>query len=107
MHGSIIFAPAGRLVPEALRALGRGGTLALAGVKMTQIPRLDYELLYGERTMRSVANFSRQDTRDSLSLAAEIPIQTTVRAFALGEANEALLALKRSEISGSGVLVVD
>ena len=73
---------------------------------MTQIPRLDYELLYGERTMRSVANFSRQDTRDSLSLAAEIPIQTTVRAFALGEANEAL-ALKRSEISGSGVLVVD
>jgi propanol-preferring alcohol dehydrogenase len=107
MHSSIIFAPAGRLVPEALRVLERGGTLALAGVTMTPIPELDYDrLLYWERTVRSVANFTRQDATELLRLAAEIPIRTTVQMFALEEANEALLALKRSEIDGTGVLQV-
>jgi len=106
MHSSIIFAPAGRLVPEALRVLERGGTLALAGVTMTPIPRLDYDLLYWERTLRSVANFTRQDAQELLRLAAEIPIRTTVQTFPLEAANEALLALKRSEIDGAGVLVV-
>jgi propanol-preferring alcohol dehydrogenase len=106
MHGSIIFAPAGGLVPEALRVLERGGTLALAGVTMTPIPELDYDrLLYWERTVRSVANFTRQDAKELLQIAAEIPIRTTVQTFALQEANEALLALKGSEIDGSGVLV--
>jgi len=106
MHGSIIFAPAGGLVPEALRVLERGGTLALAGVTMTPIPELDYDrLLYWERTVRSVANFTRQDAEELLRIAAEIPIRTTVQTFALQEANEALLALKRSEIDGTGVLV--
>ncbi|MDY7075554.1 MAG: zinc-dependent alcohol dehydrogenase family protein [Chloroflexota bacterium] len=108
MHGSIIFAPAGGLVPEALRVLERGGTLALAGVTMTPIPELDYdELLYWERTVRSVANFSRQDAEELLQVAAEIPIQTTVQTFPLEAANDALLALKRSEIDGMGVLVVE
>ena len=108
MHGSIIFAPAGGLVPEALRVLERGGTLALAGVTMTPIPELDYdELLYWERTLRSVANFSRQDAEELLQVAAEIPIHSTVQTFPLEAANDALLALKRSEIDGMGVLVVE
>ncbi len=106
MHASIIFAPAGGLVPQALRVLERGGTLALAGVTMTPIPELDYGLLYWERILRSVANFARRDADELLRIAAEIPIHTTVQAFPLDAANEALLALKRSEIDGAGVLVV-
>ncbi len=107
MHASIIFAPAGWLVPEALRVLERGGTLALAGVTMTPIPELDYDrLLYWERTVRSVANFTRQDAEELLAVAGDIPIHTTVQTFPLEAANEALLALKRSEIDGAGVLVV-
>jgi propanol-preferring alcohol dehydrogenase len=108
MQASIIFAPAGWIVPEALRDLDRGGTLALAGVTMSPIPELDYdELLYWERGVRSVANFTRQDAEELLEVAAEIPIETTVQTFPLEEANEALLAMKRSEIDGSGVLVID
>jgi propanol-preferring alcohol dehydrogenase len=106
MHASIIFAPAGKLVPEALRVLERGGTLALAGVTMTPIPELDYSLIYWERTVRSVANFTRRDAEELLQIAAEIPIHTTVQTFPLEAANEALLALKRSEIDGAGVLVM-
>ncbi len=107
MHSSIIFAPAGWIVPEALRDLDRGGTLALAGVTMTPIPELDYdELLYWERAIRSVANFTRQDAEELLEIAAQIPIETTVETFPLAEANEALLAMKRSEIDGSGVLTI-
>jgi propanol-preferring alcohol dehydrogenase len=106
-QGSILFAPAGRLVLDALRVLERGGTLALAGVTMTPIPELDYDrLLYWERTVRSVANFTRQDARELLDLAAEIPIRTTVQRYALEQANEALLALKRSAIDGTAVLTV-
>ncbi|MEE9616487.1 MAG: zinc-binding alcohol dehydrogenase family protein [Anaerolineae bacterium] len=108
MHSSIIFAPAGGLVPEALRVLERGGTLSLAGVTMTPIPELNYDrLLYWERTVRSVANFTRQDAEELLRAAAEIPIHTTVQTFPLEAANEALLALKRSEIDGTAVLVVE
>ena len=106
MHASIIFAPAGWLALDALRVMERGGTLALAGVTMTPIPELDYDLLYWERTVRSVANFTRQDAHDLLQVAAEIPIHTTVQTFPLDAANEVLLALKRSEIDGAGVLVV-
>lgn len=104
---SIIFAPVGWLVLEALRVLERGGTISLAGVTMTPIPEIDYDrLLYWERTVRSVANFTRQDAQELLELAAEIPIRTTVQRYPLQEANEALLALKRSEIDGTAVLVV-
>jgi propanol-preferring alcohol dehydrogenase len=107
MDGSIVFAPAGRLVLDALRVMKRGGTLALAGVTMTPIPELDYDrLLYWERTVRSVANFSRQDAQELMRLAAEIPIRTTVQTYPLEQANEALLALKRSEIDGTAVLAV-
>jgi propanol-preferring alcohol dehydrogenase len=107
LHASIIFAPAGELVPEALRVLERGGTVALAGVTMTPIPEIDYDqLLYWERGVRSVANFTRQDAEELLQVAAEIPIETTVQTFPLEEANEALLALKRSEIDGTAVLVI-
>jgi propanol-preferring alcohol dehydrogenase len=107
LHASIIFAPAGELVVEALRVLERGGTVALAGVTMTPIPEIDYDrLLYWERGVRSVANFTRQDAEELLQVAAEIPIETTVQTFPLEEANEALLALKRSEIDGTAVLVI-
>ncbi|MCX7855929.1 MAG: zinc-dependent alcohol dehydrogenase family protein [Anaerolineae bacterium] len=107
VHGGIIFAPAGGLVPEALRVLERGGTLALAGVTMTPIPELDYDrLLYWERVVRSVANFTRQDAAEFLQLAAKVPVQTTVQTFPLEAANEALLALKEGRINGAGVLVL-
>jgi propanol-preferring alcohol dehydrogenase len=107
LHGSIIFAPAGELVLDALRVLERGGTVALAGVTMTPIPEIDYDaLLYWERGVRSVANFTRQDAQELLQVAAEVPIETTVQTFPLEEANEALLALKRSEIDGTAVLVI-
>ena len=107
IHGAIIFAPAGELVLDALRVLDRGGTVALAGVTMTPIPEIDYDrLLYWERSIRSVANFTRQDAQELLQIAAEIPVQTSVQTFPLEEANEALLALKRSEIDGTGVLVI-
>jgi propanol-preferring alcohol dehydrogenase len=107
LHGAIIFAPAGKLVPEALRVLERGGTLALAGVTMSPIPQIDYDrLLYWERAVCSVANFTRQDARELLQVAAEIPIQTTVQTFSLEEANAALLALKHSQIDGMGVLTI-
>ena len=80
--------------------------MALAGVTMTPIPQLDYdELLYWGRGIRSVDNFTREDAHALMQVAAEIPIQTTVETFPLEQANEALLAMKRSEIEGSGVLV--
>jgi propanol-preferring alcohol dehydrogenase len=107
LDGSVIFAPAGRLVPQALRHLRPGGTLAINAVYMSPIPTFRYELIYGERTLRSVANFARQDANEFLQLAAEIPVRTEVQVFSLGEANEALQRLKRGEIRGSAVLAVD
>ena len=106
LDSTIIFAPAGKLVTEALRALRKGGTLALGGIYMTPIPELKYELLYHERVMRSVANATREDARQLMQLAGEIPIRTEVQTFPLKDANRALLALKRSEIRGSAVLMV-
>jgi propanol-preferring alcohol dehydrogenase len=103
---AILFAPAGSLVPDALRNLRKGGTLALAGITMSQIPLLDYSLLYHERVVRSVANSTRDDVRDCLRLAAEVPVRTEVECFPLEEANEALAALKHSRIRGAGVLEV-
>jgi alcohol dehydrogenase, propanol-preferring len=107
LHSAVMFAPAGALVPEALRALRKGGTLALGGIYMTPIPELKYELLYHERMVRSVANATREDARQLMQLAGEIPVRTEVQTFPLQDANRALLALKRSEIRGAGVLVVD
>jgi len=104
LDGSIIFAPAGGLVVEALKALDKGGTLALAGIYMTPIPEFDYALLYGERTVRSVANSTRQDALDLLKVAAEIPIKVETQLFELPQLNEALLMLKTGQINGSGVI---
>ena len=106
VDSAVMFAPAGHLVHSALRALRKGGTLALAGIYMTPVPELEYDLLYEERTIRSVANSTRQDAMDFLELAAEIPVRTEVETFPLREANRALRLLKESKIRGAGVLVV-
>ena len=107
MQSAIIFAPAGRLVLDALRVLEKGGTLALAGIYMTPIPEMNYqEHLYYEKTVRSVANSTRKDAEELLKLAAEIPIHAEVQEFALEEANRALLLLKQGKIHGAGVLRV-
>jgi len=106
LDSAIIFAPAGRLVPLALQALDRGGTLALAGIHMTAVPELDYARhLYFERTLRSVTASTRSDGQELLRLAAEIPIRTHTTAHPLAQANAVLLALKRSQIRGAAVLV--
>ena len=108
LNSAIIFAPAGSLVLNALEALQKGGTLALAGIYMSPIPEMDYvRHLYHEKTIQSVANSTRIDGRDLLALAAEIPIQTQIQLFSLQEANEALLALKTGEINGAGVLEIN
>jgi len=104
LDASIIFAPAGALVPQALGHLRKAGTLALAGITMTEIPPLDYNLLYQERVLRSVANSTREDCRDFLRLAAEIPVQTEIRVYLLAEANRALQDLKQSKLEAAGVL---
>jgi alcohol dehydrogenase, propanol-preferring len=106
MASSIIFAPAGGLVPLALERLDRGGTLALGGIHMSPIPEMPYHLLWHERTIQSVANSTRQDVIDFLQVAAEVPVKTEVELFSLDQANEALLRLKRSQINGAAVLQI-
>jgi len=106
MDSSIIFAPAGKIVPEALRVLRKGGTLAINAVHMSPIPKMPYNLIYYERTIRSVANCTRQDAEELLKHAAEIPIQTDVEVYPLTKANKVLQRLKRSEIRGAAVLRV-
>jgi len=106
LDAAIIFAPAGKLVPDALRALRKGSTLALAGITMSPLPEMGYQLLYQERILRSVANSTREDARSLLRLAAEIPVRTEIEAFQLPEANHALQNLKSSRIHGAGVLVI-
>jgi len=106
IDAAIIFAPVGTLVLDALRALRKGGTVALAGIVMSPIPAMDYNLLYHERVVRSVANSTRQDAHELLELAAEVPVRTEIQTFALEQANEALLALKQSRVDGAGVLQI-
>ena len=106
VDGALIFAPAGELAIPALRALKRGGTVALGGIHMSPIPPLDYGLLYQERVIRSVANNTRADGEEFLRIAAEIPIHTEVREFPLAEANQVLNALKNDAIRGAAVLRV-
>jgi len=100
----IIFAPAGELVISALKVLKKGGCVALGGIHMSQIPPIDYQLLYQERVVRSVANNTRQDGLDFLRVAAEIPIKTQTQIFDLVEANAALNALKHDEVRGAAVI---
>ena len=107
LDAAICFAPAGGLVPVILRALDRGGRLALAGVTMSGIPALDYDReLYHERSIVSVANFTRRDAEELLALAGDIPIRTDVETHPLEKANEVLLRMKESRINGAAVLVV-
>ncbi len=104
LDAGIVFAPAGEIVPPALKALKKGGVLVLGGIHMSPIPQFDYDLLYQERVIRSVANNTRDDGNDFLRVAAEIPIRTHVRAYPLQEANVALNDLKADRINGSAVL---
>src|SRR3989338_343930 len=107
LHGAIMFAPAGELVPPALRALRRGGTLAIAGIHLSPIPAIDYDRdLFGERVIRSVTANTKQDGLDLLRDAAAIPIRPHTQRFRLEDANAALQALKAGTIRGAGVLRV-
>jgi propanol-preferring alcohol dehydrogenase len=106
LDSSIIFAPAGGIVPKALGSLDRGGTLALGGIHMSPIPEMPYDLIYHERTIRSVANSTRADVRELLKLADEVPLKTSVEIFPLEQANEALLQVKLSRTRAAAVLSV-
>ena len=106
LDSAITFAPVGWLVPEVLRVLRKGGTLAINAIHLSPIPEMPYPLLYGERTIRSVANSTRQDAEELLHLAAEIPIHTDVELYPLDQANAVLQRLKRAEIQGAAVLHV-
>ncbi len=105
LDAAIIFAPAGEIVPAALKAIDKGGSLVLGGIHMSAIPSLEYRLLYGERIVRTVANNTREDGREFLLEAAAIPIKTSVQTFPLDGANEALIALKLDAVKGAAVLV--
>ena len=108
LDASIIFAPAGEIVPPALESLEKGGTLVNAGIYMTPVPTLDYEKhLFYEKVLRSVTANTREDGRELMELAARIPIHTTVKPYALTEANRALNDLKDDRMNGSGVLVIE
>jgi alcohol dehydrogenase, propanol-preferring len=104
LDAAIIFAPAGELVPPALAALDKGGTVVLGGIHMSPVPSFPYPLIYHERGLRSVANNTRQDGRDFLRLAAEIPVKTEIQLFPLSQVNQALNALKHDGIRGAGVI---
>jgi propanol-preferring alcohol dehydrogenase len=106
LDAAVTFAPAGELVPRALEALAPGGTVAVNAIHMSPIPAFPYETLYGERGVRSVMNFTREDAREFLELAERIRIRSEVEMFPLAEANRALLGVKRGEIRGAAVLAV-
>ncbi|MCG3125123.1 MAG: putative alcohol dehydrogenase AdhA [Phycisphaerales bacterium] len=106
LDAAIIFAPAGELVPAALGAVERGGVVVLGGIHMSDVPVMEYRLLYGERAVRSVMNNTREDGREFLAEAAEAGVRTSVEVFPLGRANEALRALKEDAVRGAAVLDV-
>jgi propanol-preferring alcohol dehydrogenase len=106
LDAAIIFAPVGELVPVALRAVAKGGTVVCAGIHMTDIPSFPYELLWGERILRSVANLTRRDGEEFLALAPLVPVRAEVETFALEDANEALDRFRRGQLRGTAVLRV-
>ena len=105
LDAAIIFAPAGELVPQALRQLRKGGRVVCAGIHMSDIPSFPYEDLWGERSILSVANLTRADGEEFLPLAAQVPVRTVTTRFPLGEANAALRLLREGRIEGAAVLV--
>jgi len=106
LDAAILFAPVGALVPAALAAVARGGTVVCGGIHMSDIPSFPYSLLWGERVLRSVANLTRLDGEEFLALAPRVPVHTEVTPFSLARANEALDALRGGAITGAAVLVV-
>lgn len=104
LDAAIIFAPVGALVPAALQAVVRGGVVVCAGIHMSEIPAFPYELLWGERVLRSVANLTRQDARDFLALAPTVPVRAETQPYRLDRANEALADLRHGRIRGAAVL---
>jgi len=107
LDAAIIFAPAGDLVPAALRAVRPGGTVVCGGIHMSDIPSFPYEILWGERCLRSVANLTRADGEEFLALAPRVPVVTQVEPFPLEEAEAALGRLRDGRVRGAAVLVVD
>jgi propanol-preferring alcohol dehydrogenase len=105
LDAAILFAPAGELVPIALAALAKGGTVVCAGIHMSDVPSFPYELLWGERRLRSVANLTRADGEEFLALAPRVPVRTRIEAFPLTQANDALDHLRAGRIEGAAVLV--
>jgi len=105
LDAALIFAPVGALVPAALRAVAKGGTVVCAGIHMSDIPSFPYEILWEERTVRSVANLTRRDAEEFLSLAAEFPIHTETHIYQLADANQALDDLRHGRFDGAAVLV--
>jgi propanol-preferring alcohol dehydrogenase len=105
IDGAIIFAPVGPLVPLALAALEKGGTLVLGGIHMTEIPAMPYGLLWGERVVRSVANLTRRDAIEFLEIAPQVPIRPHVTTFDLEDANVAIDRLRTGKITGAAVLI--
>jgi propanol-preferring alcohol dehydrogenase len=105
LDAAIIFAPAGELVPAALRAVAKGGTVVCAGIHMSDIPAFSYDILWGEWVLRSVANLTRGDGEELLALAPRVPVRTTVEAFPLERANEALAKLRAGDVEGALVIV--
>jgi propanol-preferring alcohol dehydrogenase len=106
LDAAIIFAPVGELVPAALRAVGKGGTVVCAGIHMSDVPSFPYELLWGERVLRSVANLTRRDGQEFLALAPRVPVLTEVEPFPLEAANDALDRLRSGRVRGAAVLTV-
>jgi propanol-preferring alcohol dehydrogenase len=105
LDAAIIFAPVGALVPAALRAVAKGGSVVCAGIHMSDIPSFSYDLLWGERAVRSVANLTRRDGEEFLALAPKVPVRTKVQTFDLTQANEALESLREGRIHGAAVLI--
>jgi len=105
LDAAIIFAPVGALVPAALRAVRKGGSVVCAGIHMSDIPAFPYEILWGERSVRSVANLTRRDAEEFLALAPKVPVRTSTEVMPLASANEALDRLRRGAVSGAIVLV--
>ena len=107
LDAAIIFAPAGELVPVALRAVGKGGVVVSGGIHMSPVPSFPYDVLWGERVLRSVANLTRQDGLEFLALAPEVPVRTEVQVFPLADAGDVLERLRRGDIQGAAVVVPD
>jgi propanol-preferring alcohol dehydrogenase len=106
LDAALVFAPAGELVPAALRAVAKGGTVVCGGIHMSDIPAMPYELLWGERVLRSVANLTRADAEEFLELAPRVPVRTEVETFPLDQANEALDRLRGGNLRGAAVLLL-